>query len=98
MKEKALASFGKKGEDVVKMNYDSIDAGAKNIVEIEVPAEWKKCKDTKMGVAKATGDRKDLVKYVNNIQIPVNAQMGDSLPVSTFKNMPDGTFPQGSAA
>ena len=98
MKEKALASFGKKGEDVVKMNYDAIDAGAKNIVEIEVPASWKKCKDTKMGVAKATGDRKDLVKYVNNIQIPVNAQMGDTLPVSAFKGMPDGTFPQGSAA
>ncbi len=98
MKEKALASFGKKGEDIVKMNYDAIDEGAKSIVEIEVPSEWKKCKDTKMGVAKATGDRKDLVKYVNNIQIPVNAQMGDSLPVSAFKGMPDGTFPQGSAA
>ncbi len=98
MKEKALASFGKKGEDVVKMNYDAIDAGAKNIVEIEVPESWKKCKATKMGAGKATGDRKDLVKYVNDILIPVNAQMGDSLPVSTFKNMPDGTFPQGSAA
>ena len=98
MKEKALASFGKKGEDVVKMNYDAIDAGAKNIVEIEVPDSWKKCKATKMGAGKATGDRKDLVKYVNDILIPVNAQMGDTLPVSTFKNMPDGTFPQGSAA
>ncbi len=98
MKEKALASFGKKGDDVVNMNYKAIDMGAESIVEIEVPAEWKKCKDTKMGVAKATGDRKDLVKYVNNIQIPVNAQMGDSLPVSAFKGMPDGTFPQGSAA
>ncbi len=98
MKEKALASFGKKGEDIVKMNYDAIDAGAKNIVEIEVPESWKKCKATKMGAGKATGDRKDLVKYVNDILIPVNAQMGDTLPVSTFKNMPDGTFPQGSAA
>ena len=98
MKEKAKASFGKKGDDIVKMNYDAIDAGAKNIVEIKVPAEWAKCKDTKMGMPKATGDRKDLVNYVNKIQIPVNAQMGDSLPVSAFKNMPDGTFPQGSAA
>ena len=51
-----------------------------------------------MGMPKAKGDRKDLVNYVNNIQIPVNAQMGDTLPVSAFKNMPDGTFPQGSAA
>ncbi|MDE6764257.1 MAG: pyruvate:ferredoxin (flavodoxin) oxidoreductase [Oscillospiraceae bacterium] len=98
MKEKALASFGKKGDDVVKMNYDAIDAGAKNVVEITVPDSWKTCKDSKMGMPKAKGDRKDLVNYVNNIQIPVNAQMGDTLPVSAFKNMPDGTFPQGSAA
>lgn len=98
MKEKAKASFGKKGDDIVKMNYDAIDAGAKNVVEVPVPAEWAKCKDTKMGMAKAVGERKDLVNYVNKIQIPVNAQMGDTLPVSAFKNMPDGTFPQGSAA
>ncbi len=98
MKEKALASFGKKGEDVVNMNYKAIDMGADSVVEIEVPEAWKKCKDTKMGMPKAKGDRKDLVDYVNKIQIPVNAQMGDSLPVSAFKNMPDGTFPQGSAA
>ncbi len=98
MKEKALASFGKKGDDVVKMNYDAIDAGAKNVVEVPVPESWKSCKDSKMGMPKAKGDRKDLVNYVNNIQIPVNAQMGDTLPVSAFKNMPDGTFPQGSAA
>ena len=98
MKEKALASFGKKGDDVVKMNYDAIAEGAKSIVEIKVPDSWKSCKDSKMGMPKAKGDRKDLVNYVNNIQIPVNAQMGDTLPVSAFKNMPDGTFPQGSAA
>ncbi len=98
MKEKALASFGKKGDDVVKMNYDAIDAGAKNVIEVSVPDSWKSCKDSKMGMPKAKGDRKDLVNYVNNIQIPVNAQMGDTLPVSAFKNMPDGTFPQGSAA
>ncbi|MCH5347711.1 MAG: pyruvate:ferredoxin (flavodoxin) oxidoreductase, partial [Oscillospiraceae bacterium] len=98
MKEKALASFGKKGDDIVQMNYKAIDAGAQNLVEIEVPEAWKKCKDSKMGAEKATGDRKDLVKFVNDILIPVNGQMGDSLPVSTFKNMPDGTFPQGSAA
>ena len=46
----------------------------------------------------ATGDRKDLVDFVNNILIPVNAQRGDKLPVSTFVGMADGTFPQGSAA
>ena len=98
MKEKALASFGKKGDDVVKMNYDAIDQGAQSIVKIDVPASWKNAEDTAMGMPAATKGRKEVVDYVNNIQIPVNAQMGDTLPVSTFKDMADGTFPQGSAA
>ncbi len=98
MKEKALASFGKKGDDVVKMNYDAIDQGAQSIVKIDVPADWKNAEDTAMGMPAATKGRKEVVDYVNNIQIPVNAQMGDTLPVSTFKDMADGTFPQGSAA
>ena len=80
------------------MNHDAIDAGVSGIVEVKVPAEWKNAADTAMGMPAATGNRKDLVDYVNKIQIPVNAQEGDKLPVSAFKDMPDGTFPQGSAA
>ena len=98
MKEKALASFGKKGDNIVKMNYDAIDAGATSVVKIDVPDSWKNAEDTAMGVPAATKGRKEVVDYVNSIQIPVNAQMGDTLPVSTFKDMADGTFPQGSAA
>ncbi|MCI1269078.1 MAG: pyruvate:ferredoxin (flavodoxin) oxidoreductase [Ruminococcus sp.] len=98
MKEKALASFGKKGDDVVKMNYDAIDQGAQNVVKIDVPASWADAADTQMGMSAATGDNKSLIDYVNNIQIPCNAQEGNALPVSTFVDMADGTFPQGSAA
>jgi len=98
MKDAATKSYSKKGEAIVKMNHDAIDAGVKGVVEVKVPEAWKKCKDTKMGIDKAKGTNKTLVNYVNNIQIPVNAQQGDKLPVSTFKDMADGTFPQGSAA
>jgi pyruvate-ferredoxin/flavodoxin oxidoreductase len=98
MKDAATASYSKKGDAVVKMNHDAIDAGVSGIVEVKVPAEWKNAADTAMGMPAATGNRKDLVDYVNKIQIPVNAQEGDKLPVSAFKDMPDGTFPQGSAA
>ncbi len=98
MKDAATASYSKKGEDVVKKNHDAIDAGYKNIVEVKVPKAWAKAKDTAMGMAKVTCDNKKLEAYVNNIQIPCNAQNGDSLPVSTFVDMADGTFPQGSAA
>ncbi len=98
MKDAATASYSKKGEAIVKMNHDAIDAGYQQIVEVKVPAAWKKCKDTKMGMDAVKDKDKVLQDFVNNIQIPCNAQKGDSLPVSTFVHMADGTFPQGSAA
>ncbi len=98
MKEAATRSYSKKGEAIVKMNHDAIDAGVKGVVEVKVPASWKTAKDSKMGMGKVKAANKTLTNYVNNIQIPVNAQQGDKLPVSTFKDMADGTFPQGSAA
>ncbi len=97
MKDAATKSYSKKGEAIVKMNHDAIDAGVKNIVEVAVPADWANCTDdSKTQVA--TGDREDLVNFVNNILIPANAQKGDSLPVSTFLETADGTLPQGTAA
>ena len=97
MKDAATASYGKKGEKIVAMNHAAIDAGVNGIVEVKVPAEWANASDdVKSHVA--TGKRADLVKFVNEIEIPVNKQLGDKLPVSTFVDMADGTFPQGSAA
>ena len=97
MKDAVVASYGRKGEDVVNMNYAAIDAGKDAIVEIKVPAEWKNATDDKAPEL-ATGDRKELVDFVNNVMNPVNAQRGDKLPVSAFKGAEDGHFPQGSAA
>ena len=98
MKDAATASYSKKGEAIVKMNHDAIDAGYQQVHEVKVPASWKKAKDSKMGMPAVKNADKTLQDFVNNIQIPCNAQEGDSLPVSTFKDMADGTFPQGSAA
>ena len=98
MKAAAEASYSKKGQDIVEKNWKAIDAGHQNIVKIDIPASWADAADTQMGMAHVTSDNKVLENYVNNIQIPCNAQNGDSLPVSTFKDMADGTFPQGSAA
>ena len=49
MKAAAKATYGRKGEDVVKKNFDAIDAGATGMVKINVPASWKtiKVKETK---------------------------------------------------
>ena len=98
MKDAATASYSKKGDHIVKMNHDAIDAGCNAVKKIEIPASWADAEDTKMGMDKVSGDNKTLVDFVNNIQIPCNAQQGDKLPVSTFVGMADGTFPQGSAA
>ena len=98
MKDAAEASYSKKGQDVVEKNWNAIDAGHQNIVKVDVPESWKTAADTQMGMAAVSCDNKTLQDYVNNIQIPCNAQKGDKLPVSTFVDMADGTFPQGSAA
>ena len=80
------------------MNYDAIDAGAKQVVEIQVPESWKNAADEGLAMTHAEGGRKDVVDFVNNIQAKVNAQEGNSLPVSAFKDYVDGTTPSGSSA
>ncbi len=97
MKAAATASYSKKGDAVVKMNHDAIDRGITDIKEIKVPASWKDEAEDDLSTT-ATGARKDVVDYVNKIQNVMNAQNGDSLPVSSFVDTADGTFPLGSAA
>ena len=97
MKKMAYKSFAKKGDDIVNMNYAAIEKGAGEVIKVDVPASWADC-EGKLPEHKAEGDNKFLVDFVNNVQIPVNAQRGDKIPVSTFVDIADGTFPQGSAA
>jgi pyruvate-ferredoxin/flavodoxin oxidoreductase len=97
MKDAATKSYSKKGDHIVKMNHDAIDAGAKAIVEVPVPAEWANCEAEPL-FQEVTGDRADLVEYVNDIQSAVNSQTGNSLPVSKLLPYADGHMPQGSAA
>ncbi|MEG1942327.1 MAG: pyruvate:ferredoxin (flavodoxin) oxidoreductase, partial [Angelakisella sp.] len=98
MKDAATASYSKKGEKIVAMNHAAIDRGATDYVEVQIPASWATA-EGEFVYAKATGSRTDLVDFVNEILIPVSAQRGDSLPVSTFtKGREDGHMPQGSAA
>ncbi len=98
MKAAAKATYGRKGDAIVQMNYDAIDAGAKQIVEIQVPESWKNAETEDLTGTKATGKRQDVVDFVNTIQAAVNAQEGNNLPVSAFKDYVDGTTPSGAAA
>ncbi len=97
MKDAATKSYSRKGEAIVKMNHDAIDRGANGYVKVEVPASWKDAVDDSKAKV-ATGNRPELVDYVNNVVFPVNSFHGKDLPVSTFEQYADGTSPQGTAA
>ena len=96
MKDAALHSYLKKGQDVVDMNYAAIDAGATAYVKVEVPESWKTAEDHCAAVEE-TG-RAKTVKMVRSILDPIDKMDGDSLPVSTFVDHVDGTFELGASA
>ena len=98
MKEAAQKTYGRKGEEVVKTNWAAIDAGAQNVVKVNVPESWKSAADEGLDYPEATGARKDVVAFVNDIQSKVNAQEGKNLPVSAFLAYADGSTPSGAAA
>jgi pyruvate-ferredoxin/flavodoxin oxidoreductase len=97
MKDAATKSYSKKGEKIVAMNHAAIDKGMESFHKVNVPESWKTAEDNRVDTP-ATGDRADVVEYVNSILKPVNAYQGNKLPVSVFSNHVDGTAPQGSAA
>lgn len=92
MKRMIVKSFGRKGEEVVNMNFAAVEAGGQNIVKVDVKTEWASLDDSKKQ------DDRDIPDFIKNIVEPVNAQKGDDLPVSAFVNYEDGTFPNGTAA
>ncbi|MCI6628412.1 MAG: pyruvate:ferredoxin (flavodoxin) oxidoreductase [Bacteroidales bacterium] len=93
MKAAALKSYGKKGENVVNMNYAAIDRGGE-YVKVEVPAEWANINAKFMN----HNAERLATPFVKEIADKVNAQEGDSLPVSAFLPYMDGTMPNGTAA
>ncbi len=89
MKDAVDKSFGRKGEDIVNMNYAAIDRGG-DVTKVEVPAEWAKLEAEKPHANPNAPD------FVNNVAIPINNLNGDDLPVSAFIGREDGTFPAGT--
>ena len=96
MKDAALHSYLKKGQDIVDMNYAAIDAGATAYHKVEVPAYWAEATDD--AAAESVTGLPKTVKMVENILNPIDKMDGDSLPVSTFVDHVDGTFQLGAAA
>ena len=94
MKHAILKSYGKKGEDIVNMNYAAVDAGGNAVEKVEVPAEWAQIEDR--GFEHASNA--SYPEFVRKIVEPINGLKGDQLPVSTFNGREDGTWDNGTAA
>ncbi len=97
MKNAVVSSYGHKGENIVNMNCEAIDAGLSALREIEIPEAWKTAKDKKTAV-KIESDRPGVAEFVEKVMIPTNSMRGDAIPVSVMKDVcPGGTLPQGTS-
>jgi len=93
MKEFAYKSYIKKGEKIVEMNYQAIDAGEGGIEQVPVDPSW-----STLSVEEKKEDAKYVgTEFVEKIAKPVNAAKGDSLPVSVFNGHEDGSFENGTS-
>lgn len=90
LKDSIVKSYGRKGEKVVNMNYEAVDKGIEELKEIKYPESWKDLKDEKE-------EKKETTKFFEEIAEVMNAQKGDTLPVSKFVGIEDGTFENGTA-
>lgn len=90
MKAAAQKSFAKKGEKIVNMNLAAVDAGINSPVRVEIPPAWKDAQDEPK-------DLSGLPEMIRKIVMPINAQRGDDLPVSTFVGHEGGTFTMGTS-
>ena len=91
LKDEIVAAYGRKGEEIVNMNYKAVDEGINSVVEVKVPAEWANLE---------VEENKDsnLPEFVREVVIPMNAQEGGDLPVSKFADRANGEFPMGTSA
>lgn len=89
MKKFIVKSYGRKGENIVNMNYKAVDRGG-NITKIDIPDEWA---DIEINVEE---DKRDIPEFVKKIVEPMIAQKGNDLPISTFNGYEDGTFLSGT--
>ncbi|HOC35950.1 MAG: pyruvate:ferredoxin (flavodoxin) oxidoreductase [Bacteroidales bacterium] len=89
MKKAIEKSYGRKGEEVLRMNFAAVDRGG-DAIQVVVPMEWAKLQpENKLEIEGAP-------EFINKVVLPINLQMGDDLPVSAFVGREDGTFPAGT--
>ncbi|MCK4637949.1 MAG: pyruvate:ferredoxin (flavodoxin) oxidoreductase, partial [Bacteroidales bacterium] len=94
MKAAIVKSYGKKGENIVNMNYAAVDKGSE-VIKVEIPSEWA---NIEIKIEGPESQKKATDNFIKNIFEPINMLQGDSIPVSAFTGREDGTFPSGTTA
>ena len=92
LKDSIVKSYGKKGQEIVDMNYKAVDRGIDALVRVDIPASWKDSAEEEAASCK------EVPEFIKDVMIPMTRQEGDKLPVSTFVGREDGVFPHGTAA
>lgn len=92
MKEAILKTYGKKGDKIIQMNYAAVDQGIENVQRVDIPEAWLNTVDVVEEI------NTNLPDFIKNMMLPMNAQKGDDIPVSSFVGREDGTFPLGTSA
>ena len=90
IKQAVESTYGKKGKQLVEMNFRAIDAALANLHQVVVPTE-----------ATSTFEKPPAVtsnapEFVQKVTAEIIAGRGDQLPVSLLPD--DGTYPLGTAA
>jgi len=93
MKEAIVRSYGKKGEEIVNMNYAAVDNGENGLEKVNIDPAWKD-----LAADAVTAQDENRPEFITKIADPVNALKGDDLPVSVFNGYEDGTFENGTTA
>lgn len=89
LKESIKKTYGKKGDKIVNMNYEAVDAGVEKLQKIELDESWLSEEEVV--------ENKEVPEYVEKILFPLNAQKGDETPVSAFKGVENGQMPSGTS-
>ncbi len=89
MKKFIVKSYGRKGEDIVNKNFAAVERGGE-YKQLTVDPAWANLPDEE-------AEKNNDPAFINEVVRPINAQKGDLLPVSTFKGIEDGSWPQSTA-
>lgn len=88
LKDAIKKTYGKKGEEIVKMNWDAVDKSLSEVNEVRYPDSW-----AKLPANQPT--RQQVPEFIKDVVCPMDAMQGDKLPVSSFT--PGGLFPMGTS-